>query len=192
MYKKKKHCKSVFYSCSVFIIYGLFTVPLPVIDNSPLMLITGLTGMKSVLAGLKAITDKDTIAKGLNAAATWLQAKAENNLQKEKGESKVATAADTKETNKNTGSKIANGVAGKKGGGTGSKVPSGTGGGAGGTSLKGAVSNFGKSLGSLAKSYGAVAAGIAIVVGTIALAIHQYNKAANEAKSAAEAANEAA
>lgn len=161
------------------------------------MLITGLTGLKAVMAGLKAITNKDTIAKGLNAAATWLQAKAENALQKEKSESTSSTRTDTNATNANTISKIANRKASKtpsgmKGKVTG-KVPSGSSlkGGAG-SSIKGSLSSMGSSLGKLAASYGAIAAGILIIVGTIALATNQYNKAANEAKAAAEASIEAA
>jgi hypothetical protein len=36
------------------------------------LLISGMTGLKTIWSGLKAIANADTLAKGLNAAATWL------------------------------------------------------------------------------------------------------------------------
>ena len=91
------------------------------------MLTNAFTAMKTIWAGLKTITDKDTWSKALNAAATWLQIKAEDKLQKEKKESAKATEKDTQETNENTISKVVNeGVekATSGGGGTGGgKVP---------------------------------------------------------------------
>jgi hypothetical protein len=50
-------------------------------------------GLTSAWELLKIVTDKDTLAKGANAIAAWLQAKAQREVNKEKKEEVVTNAA---------------------------------------------------------------------------------------------------
>ena len=175
-------------------------------------LMYGLKGLHEMWTLIRKVLNADTLAKGLNATATWLQIKANDKLQKEQLETAETTKASRKEIDKDTSSKIINSKVTKTTGKDGKEyyfrggkrisategkkaldgkapVSSSTGG------LKGGFANFGKSAGNFLKAYkgtfakvGLVAAGLTIAVTSISAAIKIFNQASDAAKKAAEEA----
>ena len=145
-----------------------------------------INGLTTMVKNLSPAVIKNTVVTGINTIAAWLNKKAKDAVAKTTTQETINIKANTSETNKNTGAKIANSAASKV-------AKKGT------KSFGGALKNLGSSLGSVIKanaSYiagvGLIAAGIAVAVAAIAISINIYNQQANAAKRAQEAANEAA